>query len=176
MSDHAARYPERARTERLLLRRTTGADLGAVTEVLSDPAAHAHNPARPRTPGEVADLLASWEVHWRDDGIGYWAVLSREGGELLGVGGLRAHDLGGERVLNLSYSFRPRHWGRGYATEMAGAALGHAAVSHPAWPPVIVTAAENTPAQRVAEKLGFAHAGEVAQDPEEGELRVYRRP
>lgn len=176
MTDHPELYPDQVLTGRLLLRRTTDADLAAVTEVLTDPAAHAHNPARPRTPREVAELLASWREHWRDDGIGYWAVLSRESGELLGVGGLRVHAVGGERVLNLSYSFRPRHWGRGYATEMARASLERAAVSHPDLPPVVVTAPENTPAQRVAEKLGLARSGAVELDPEEGELLVYRRP
>ncbi|WP_447008564.1 GNAT family N-acetyltransferase [Saccharothrix isguenensis] len=79
----------------------------------------------------------------------------------------------GEPTLNLFYRFRPRHWGRGYAPEMARAAVDWASRARPGRPVVIITDPDNTPSQRVAEKLGFANVGDSTID--EGPVQVWRR-
>ncbi|XVV02440.1 GNAT family N-acetyltransferase [Actinosynnema sp. CA-248983] len=165
--------PEEIRTDRLLLRRVGPGDLRAAIAILSDPETNRHNPSGPPSAAEAADLLAQWQAHWVHEGIGYWAVALPETGEVIGFGGLRHHELDGERTLNLFYRFRPRHWGRGYAPEMARAAVEWARRERPHRPVVIITDPGNKPSQRVAEKLGFAHVGDSVTA--EGPVLVYRR-
>lgn len=95
-----------------------------------------------------------------------------EAEEVIGFGGLRTHELDGEATLNLFYRFRPRHRGRGYAPEMARAAIEWADRARPDRPVVIVTDLSNKPSQRVAEKLGFVNVGEREI---EGPVLIYRR-
>ncbi|QFZ22944.1 GNAT family N-acetyltransferase [Saccharothrix syringae] len=165
--------PDQIRTDRLLLRRVGPGDVRAAIAVLSDPGTNRFSPAGPPSAEEAAKALVAWQAHWARDGIGYWAVELPETGEVIGFGGLRHHELDGEPVLNLSYRFRPRHWGRGYAPEMARAAVDWASRSRPGRPVVITTVPDNAPSQRVAEKLGFAHVGDSRTV--EGRVLVWRR-
>ncbi|MEU4742314.1 GNAT family N-acetyltransferase [Actinosynnema sp. NPDC023658] len=165
--------PAELRTDRLLLRRVGPGDVRAAIAVLSDPETNRFNPSGPPSAEQAAKMLAEWQAHWAHDGIGYWAVELPETGEVIGFGGLRHHEVDGERVLNLFYRFRPRHWGRGYASEMARAAVDWAGRARPDRPVAIITDPDNTPSQRVAEKLGFAHVGD-SRTPE-GPVLVWRR-
>ncbi|GLZ42663.1 GNAT family N-acetyltransferase [Actinokineospora sp. NBRC 105648] len=143
------------RTERLSLRPVTAADLAQVTEIQGDPAAARFRPGGANTPDESASQLVAWVEHWRAHGFGYWAVEVTATGALIGLGGLQHSEFDGERYLNLYYRFRPSSWGHGYAPEMARAAMDLAARQLPRLAVWIVTTVENTPARRVAEKLGF---------------------
>ncbi|MFF4773572.1 GNAT family N-acetyltransferase [Microtetraspora fusca] len=79
------------------------------------------------------------------------------GGEVLGFGGLRFHELEGEEVLNLYYRFRPSAWGRGYAPEMAAAALAVGRERFPGVPIVAIIRDSNLPSLKVAERIGMRH-------------------
>jgi ribosomal-protein-alanine N-acetyltransferase len=77
----------------------------------------------PRTGEQVAAMLAEELEHWRRHGFGMWVFYERASGALVGCGGLRRGD-GGVEVL---YSLVSPQWGRGYATEIAQAAVAAAA-------------------------------------------------
>jgi RimJ/RimL family protein N-acetyltransferase len=64
-------------------------------------------------------------------------------------------------VLNTYYRFAPSAWGHGYATEMAGAALGLAQRLLPDMPVIVRTRPANVAARAVAEKLGLMRAPEL---------------
>lgn len=156
--------PDELRTDRLLLRRIRPADLPAAVTVMSDPETNHYNPIGPPTPEAVARLVEEWCDNWTRDGIGYWAVVLEKTGEVIGFGGLRHKLLAGtEKTYNLFYRFSPAHWGEGYAPEMARAAVTWANQEHPDRPVIIVTDPPNKPSQRVAEKLGFTHEGELTE-------------
>ncbi|MEU7530203.1 GNAT family N-acetyltransferase [Saccharothrix sp. NPDC042600] len=165
--------PEEIRTERLVLRRVGPGDLRAAIAVLSDPETSRHDQSGKPSAAETADLLARWQAHWVHEGVGYWAVVLPETGEVIGFGGLHHHELDGERTLNLSYRLRPRHRGRGYAPEVARAAVEWARRERPHRPVVIITDPGDRPSQRVAEKLGFAHVGDSVTAG--GPVLVHRR-
>lgn len=161
------------RTDRLVLRRVRHGDLSAAVEILSDPETNRFNPSGAPSAAEAGEMLAQWQADWERDGIGYWAVALPGSGAVIGFGGLRFHSAGEEPVLNLFYRFSPGSWGRGYAPEMAGAAIDLADRTRTGRPVVIMTDLANKPSQRVAEKLGFAVTGEL-QRPD-GPMLVWRR-
>ncbi|MBB4963621.1 GNAT family N-acetyltransferase [Saccharothrix violaceirubra] len=165
--------PTELRTERLVLRRVTDADVPAAIRIMGDPETNRYNPAGAPTPEEATAQVAEWQEHWRRDGIGYWSVTLRTTGDQVGFGGLRHHVQDGEQTLNLFYRFTPIHWGKGYAPEMAAAAIAWADTNTPDRPVVIITDVDNKPSQRVAEKLGFVHtADSITID---GPVLVWRR-
>ncbi|WP_073485235.1 GNAT family N-acetyltransferase [Streptoalloteichus hindustanus] len=166
--------PEEIRTERLVLRRIGEADLTAMIEVHGDPETNRHNPTGPAGPEEVREHLVAWQRDWARHGIGYWAIEVATTGEVVGFGGLRLFEFDGRPALNLYYRFRPSAWGRGYATEMARAAVDWAHGVRPE-PVVIRTATTNAAAARVAERLGFPLTGTIVLDGAEAFVFTSRR-
>lgn len=111
-------------TPRLLLRRAVEADIddycrriycdAAVMRMLPGRAALTLEEARVRA---RTNLLAHWEQH----GFGPWLVVLPESGRVIGHGGLRFWpDSPDVEVL---YALERDAWGKGYATEAAGAAV-----------------------------------------------------
>ncbi|MFB9907890.1 GNAT family N-acetyltransferase [Allokutzneria oryzae] len=148
-------------TARLLLRRPAAEDLPAMLEIHSDPETNRFNPLGPADEERATRDLKAWMAHWVEHGFGYCAIVERESGLVVGFGGLRTHVFDGTAALNLYYRFRPSAWGKGYAPEMARAAVDWARESRPDEPVLIMTKHDNVPAIRVAEKIGFVLLGET---------------
>ena len=89
----------------------------------------------------------NYELHSR----GCMAVIERDTNSMIGFCGLVAGDTSGE--IELIYGFAPDHWGRGYATESAGAMLEY---GQTILPRIIASIyPQNKASQRILEKLGF---------------------
>ncbi|GIG64965.1 GNAT family N-acetyltransferase [Phytomonospora endophytica] len=144
-----------AHTERLCLRAPETTDARAHHELHSDPATNAHNPAGPSAdPAANAAELDLWRASWTVDGLGYWMVRENCEGEVIGVGGVRRAFLD-DPVLNLYYRFRPTSWGRGYAVELALAAIEAARALIPGTPVVALIRPGNHASRKVAERAGL---------------------
>lgn len=52
-------------------------------------------------------------------GLGFLAVVSKESGKLIGLGGILPRELNGSDEYEIAYSLIPKYWGKGYATEIA---------------------------------------------------------
>jgi ribosomal-protein-alanine N-acetyltransferase len=74
---------------------------------------------QPTDRAEAQKALTSIIAHWDRHGFGRWAIEYKENKEFVGYGGLRSL-FGTPEVV---YHFARRHWGKGFATEMARAAL-----------------------------------------------------
>ncbi|MFI5608993.1 GNAT family N-acetyltransferase [Amycolatopsis sp. NPDC051903] len=159
-------------TERLVLRPFTEADRAAVVAIQTDPATDRFNPAPP-APADGELLFDSWLAHWAEHGYGYCAVRERGGTEVLGLAGVRLRRFRDERVLNLAYRFAPAAWGKGYAVEAAGAAVGWAERELPELPVLISVNVANAPSLRVVERLGFTRYEE--EEYEGAVSRHFRR-
>ena len=105
------------------------------------------------------------------DGFGWWALEMRGGPSFIGSIALQsvpfeapftpAHEIG--------WRLASQHWGYGYATEGARAALDFA-FTELKWPEIVAfTAASNLRSQRVMERLGMTHdpRDDFDVDPEE---------
>lgn len=155
-----------ARTGRLVLRTWALADAPAIARVWSDPETMRHAGAVP--PERVPDALRAAQAAQAAHGVCLWAI-ELPGAGVIGDCGFH-HRADG---LELGYHLDPAHWGRGYATEAARAAIAYAIEALRAETILAWVAPANPRSAAVLERLGFAREG---RDPaEEGEVR-YRLP
>ena len=149
-------------TDRLLLRAVAERDVDASFAIHGDPATYRFHPGGvTRSRAQAAAQLADWQCEWTELGFGFWAVSRAADEPLIGFGGLTRRVFRKRPVLNTYYRFAPSAWGHGYATEMAGAALGLAQRLLPDMPVIVRTRPANVAARAVAEKLGLMRAPEL---------------
>jgi ribosomal-protein-alanine N-acetyltransferase len=146
-------------TPRLHLRPFTLADRVTIHAVYSDPevmrfVGHGAH----RTMAETAIALRTYGDVLARRGYSFLAVTEREGGALIGDGGL--HPLGGVGPdVELGYTLARSAWGKGYATELGEALIEYAfTVLHV---PRVVAQVEpaNTASRHVLTKLGMSERG-----------------
>lgn len=144
-------------TERLLLRVPQAQDRAPLHTMWADPLVMADlGPVKTAADSDAA--LARHDAY-RSDGLGFLAVVLREGGETIGFCGLKP---GNERApiageLEAGWLIARDHWGRGYAGEAVVAAIERGWAHHDATRVVAITARRNDKSRRVMEKLGFVH-------------------
>jgi RimJ/RimL family protein N-acetyltransferase len=164
-------------TERLVLRRFRDADAEPFAALNADPEVMRYiADGRPLDRAASDALLARIAREWDERGHGLWAVEEREApGRLLGFCGL-AVPMFLPRVLpavEVGWRLGRDAWGRGVATEAAGAALTFGferlelaeilAVVHP----------ENERSLRVAAKLGMTPRPDQVHPATRVRLRVF---
>lgn len=114
----------------------------------------------PRTAGgpgarrQALELLAGDIRHWAERSFGPWLFFEADTGMFVGRGGLRAASLDGQECVEVLYAVRSDGWGRGYATEMATAAVAYARRLQ-LTEVVGFTAVSNRASRRVLEKVGM---------------------
>jgi RimJ/RimL family protein N-acetyltransferase len=111
-------------------------------------------------------LLGRLEAHWREHGFGLWAAEVRETRALAGFVGLAIPSFLPSVLPAVEVGWRLArvHWGRGYATEGARAALGHGLGTLGLAQILSIVHPGNARSIRVAEKLG-AHPGDTVDTP-----------
>ena len=95
----------------------------------------------------------------------FWTIERRDSAEIIGQGGLVAIDFNGPEI-ELGYRLGKDHWGQGFATEIARAAVSCAfapiATGGLALDRLVaVCYPENTASRRVLAKAGFTELGET---------------
>jgi ribosomal-protein-alanine N-acetyltransferase len=105
-------------------------------------------------------VLAHDRDHWNAAGFGPWAFFETAGGRFAGRAGLERTTVGGRPSVEVLYAVRRDAWGRGYATEMAHAAVDRARGL--GLPEVVgFTLTTNFASQRVLEKTGLRFEREL---------------
>jgi len=154
-SQYSRLIPLPIETERLLVRAFRPLDdAEAMLSVYGDPEVMKF------IPGGALGLdavRATLEAHVRDHvtrGLAFWAVVERETGRVIGDVGFGVFEP--TRDVELGYTLARSAWGRGYATEAAGACLA-AGFAHLSVPRIVaVVDARNESSLRVAERIGMA--------------------
>ncbi|CAO5152280.1 putative acetyltransferase protein [Frankia sp. AiPs1] len=141
------------RTERLVLRGWTAADIPAYT-------AMALNPEMSRYTGSPSDEASVWRMfthqigHWALNGFGMWLAHEASTGEFVGRAGLY-RDFGWPG-LEAAWTIRRDRWGEGFATEGGAAAVRYAFTHMDTDQVISIIHPDNTASIRVADKLGMS--------------------
>jgi RimJ/RimL family protein N-acetyltransferase len=161
-------------TGRLLLRRPGLSDQAAVHAIHADPMTNRFNPHGPATVTSSEEMLLDWITHWENCGFGYWAISSNEApDEVMGFGGIARKNVGDRLGLNLYFRFAPTAWGKGFASEMAKAALSLAFTVLGEAEVLAKVRTDNQPSRRVLERIGMSIVGETEDVPNAAPSLIY---
>ncbi|MDE1146596.1 MAG: GNAT family N-acetyltransferase [Azospirillaceae bacterium] len=164
------------RTPRLLLRPWTATDRDAFCAMARDPAVMEFLLPLDRAGSDaLADRI---DIHFDRYGFGYWAVEVPEVAPFIGYVGLGVigPDLPFAPAVEIAWRLDSRHWGQGYATEGATAALDAAFGIHNLDEVVALTVPANRRSRAVMERLGMTRdAAEDFDHPRLPEGHALRR-
>ncbi|MCC6792792.1 MAG: GNAT family N-acetyltransferase [Thermomicrobiales bacterium] len=146
-------------SERLTVRRWTPDDLVAFHAIFSEPEMYRYMPGEPMASLEAASAtmdrmltrMAAWE------GMGSFAVVDHALGEVVGNVLLRPLEEGPR--VEVGYHIATRHWGRGYATEVARGAVRYGFEQLGLDEIFGVVVPDNIASRRVLEKAGLTRIG-----------------
>jgi 3-dehydroquinate dehydratase/shikimate dehydrogenase len=149
------------RTERLLLRPWLEKDLDPFTDLNSDPRVREYFPSL-LTKEESAREMNLAQTEIEEKGWGFWAAALLSTGEFIGMIGL--HAVSKEKLsahftpaIEIGWRLAYDHWGKGYATEGAKAALAYGFSNVNLDEIVAFTALQNQRSRHVMEKIGMLH-------------------
>jgi RimJ/RimL family protein N-acetyltransferase len=154
---------EERQTQRLLLRKPTPDDRALYHSHFTQPEVERWlrpSPLPPFSAGALDELVEGDQAHWSDHGFGPWVLIEQETGAFAGRGGLHWTVVEEAAMIELAWSIEPPLHNRGYATEMATAAIECARELKIEQLVALVLPA-NVSSRRVAEKVGGERNGEV---------------
>jgi RimJ/RimL family protein N-acetyltransferase len=152
-------FPERLATARLVLARPEPGDLAELRALIGDPRVPEWQfPRRFRGPADAERMHARALAHWDEYGFGPWLARACDGA-LVGRVGLARASFEGRSCVEALWFVGPDHWGRGYATEGAAAALACGFASLGLHKVLAWTMTTNAPSQAVLRRLGFRELG-----------------
>jgi ribosomal-protein-alanine N-acetyltransferase len=142
------------RTDRLLLRRWTDADLEPFAAMNADPIVMQH--MQGPMSDEASDAFANRiEAHWDEHGWGLWAVEVPGVASFIGYVGLWPADYVAPGMVEVGWRLATSHWGNGYATEAARASLRFGFEDVGLEEIVSFTVPQNIRSRRVMERIGL---------------------
>ncbi len=149
-------------TPRLRLRRLVAADEADLVALDSDPEVmrHVGSPPGVKSPAETVERVRRRVLESQGGeggGLGFWRVEGCADGVFHGLGALLRMPDGDD--VEVAYRLARSAWGRGIATEAAGALVSHALGTLGLPRVVAVTYPDNLASQRVLDKLGFERRG-----------------
>lgn len=153
-------------TERLRLRAWQDSDLAAFAALNADPQVMRYFPS-PLSAAASETQAAAIRQFMQQHGWGLWAVELPGHVPFIGFVGLAqvGDDLPLSPCVEIGWRLAAAHWGHGYASEAARAALNHA-FSQLQLPEVVsFTAVVNHPSRRVMERIGMRCAEEYFDHP-----------
>jgi RimJ/RimL family protein N-acetyltransferase len=147
-------------TERLLLRHWKKRDRAPFAALNADPEVMRffHRPLTPEESNDNRERMEGWATRL---GFTFWPVIRKADGAFLGVCGLKPITIPwpGPADLEIGWRFARAHWGQGFATEAAAAALALGLTR--ARRVIAMTAVGNVASRRVMERIGMSRAPEL---------------
>lgn len=164
-------------TERLILRPFAPADVPAFIALYADAEVARHLTAGgvPLSPEDAWRQLAMFIGHWELRGFGMWAVAELSQPDVL-IGRVGAHQPEGWPDVEIGWALAREHWGRGYATESAVAAMRFAFDTLHLPRVMSLILPPNTRSRAVAQRLGEQHSGEWVHRGQTADVYAIDRP
>jgi RimJ/RimL family protein N-acetyltransferase len=149
---------DQLRTERLILRRWQAGDRAPFARLNADARVTEHLMG-PLSPAQSDALAARIEGHFQRHGFGLWAVEIPGVVPFAGFVGMSVPDFEAAFTpcVEIAWRLAPEHWGQGYASEGARAALRFGFEVLGLAEIVSFTVPGNVRSRRVMEKLGMTH-------------------
>jgi RimJ/RimL family protein N-acetyltransferase len=141
-------------TERLILRKFDRRDVGAVYAMRSDTDVMRFI-REPQNRVETVKWLKLVSSHWKDEKIGFCAVIEKASNKFAGWCGLWR--LKETQETEVGYAIARKFWGKGFATEAARRCVEYGFKELKVDKIVAVARPENTGSRRVMEKLGMQY-------------------
>jgi RimJ/RimL family protein N-acetyltransferase len=145
-------------TDRLILRRFTGADVDNLVGLDSDPEVMRFITGGVPTSREEIEndfLPAFLSYYERFDGYGFWAAIEKATGDFLGWFHFRPPAGAADGEVELGYRLRRSAWGNGYATEGSRALIRRGFTEFDVQRVVASTMTVNQASRSVLEKAGL---------------------
>ncbi len=139
-------------TERLRLRQFRESDLDEYAAICADPEVMRYLGGKPFSRIDSWRHMAAMLGHWQLRGYGMWALEEKASGRLLGRTGINHGE--GWPGFEIGWTLGRQHWGRGFATEAARAALEHSFGVLGQRHVISLIQAANVASIRVAERIG----------------------
>lgn len=143
-------------TERLIIRRLSLDDVPALAEILSDPEVMKHSVRGVCDEAATRNFIEWCLACYESNGVGPWALIDKQGFELVGFCGVGPEKVADAKEINLGYRLARRYWNKGLATEAARAALDFAFGKKQFQSVVAIIEPEHVASLKVAEKAGFS--------------------
>lgn len=141
-------------TSRLLIRPAFAADAEPLFAAFGDPEVMRHvGDGKPMTLEQVGARIERKIALQQERGMSLWTVVEKASSVIVGDCGLQPLDGGPE--IEVGYRLRKTHWGQGYATEAAGAALDHGLGRLGLKRIVAIADPANLASRRVMQKIGM---------------------
>lgn len=147
-------------TPRLTLRPFAPGDLADLhAQIYSDPDVTRYLPGgKPRPLEQTQLVLSEFINHRQRHGFAPWAVIHKGDNRFIGFCGL-IYVLDDEEDVEMIYAIGKDYWKQGLTTEAAFASLKHGFETTNLEAIIALAYPENTPSQRVMQKLGMKHEG-----------------
>ncbi len=160
-------------TTRLLLRMFTDDDLDDLSRIYADADVMRYLSGHPLTREETAGWLRYFLAGWEDYGFGWWAVVLKESGELIGHCGLQFIHVTPE--VEVTYGLAREYWRKGLASEAARAGLWFAFTDLKLDRVYALADPGNIRSHRVMERAGMRYdkTAYYMDDMYEGDLLYY---
>lgn len=151
-------HPPIIRTDRLVLRQWTSADLEPFASLNADPKVMEYFPGL-KTKEESDHSVSLMSGHIEKCGWGFWAASLAETGEFIGFIGLEDVHFKTDftPAVEIGWRLAFKHWGKGYATEGALASLRYGFETLKLDEIVSFTAVANMRSRAVMERIGMHH-------------------
>ncbi|WP_281646896.1 GNAT family N-acetyltransferase [Parendozoicomonas sp. Alg238-R29] len=140
-------------TDRLILRGLREEDFPAYAQWCTNPKFMKHiGPQKPISREDAWRSMAMVVGHWPLRGFGFWALEEKATGELVGRAGLFEPE--GWPGTEVGWGLDPNHWGKGYATEAAKAAVKWGFENTDNDELISLISPDNHPSIKVSERIG----------------------
>ena len=155
------------RTERLILRQWTKADLAPFSKISGDPEVMEFYP-KPLTGKESYSMGNRILSLINERGWGFWAIEVPKQERFIGFVGLHIpkETLPFSPCVEIGWRIAKEHWNRGYATEAAKESLKYAFTKLNLNEVVSFTTLANLRSQAVMQKIGMANTGNNFMHPD----------